>query len=689
MSRREPLREWWRFLQGDKEFLYALIVIAFIFLNIVSLGFGIAGVFAERGELFTHRSKLPQRDFAQWQRQILLLLDDVSPGADAQAVAAAELHHDIAEGRINLLSAEALADLLPFELNELVLYANKQWDELQPMFDSWMADTSQAQVADRVDVGLLLLDVSLTNIQTQLGHFDLELSTQAEAASQRLFSLTGMTGLLASLLAVLVAATFTNLTQRQFQEATAKESMRKFPDQSPFPIMRIDPNYALLYANPASKPLEQIFGVQDAKVTEPQYRGWLAAAFQANGAHFGEGEADGRQYSLISSPVAGENSVNIYGFDVTNLIAAETSIRKQLSQINALRTIDAAIADNEELLTTLDVVLTQVREQQQTDAACIFVTRPHDARLHAAAFQGFRWEGLRSFSLDFGESLAGSVAKTGELLVIPDMQNGGRPIPTALADEGFRSYVGIPLEVRGQVLGVLEVLHRAPFDPDAEWLGFLNTLAGQAAIALDNINLFEGMRASNVELRQTYDITLEGWAKALELRDKETEGHSRRVTDLTMLLAARAGIAEDQLDDVRRGAILHDIGKMGIPDEILLKPGKLDDAEYAIMKRHAQYAYDLLSPIGFLQSSLDIPWAHHEKWDGSGYPRGLKGEDIPLPARLFAIVDVWDALRSDRPYRAAWPREKTVAFLKESSGSHFDPYVVDLFIALVEKDQIK
>jgi putative nucleotidyltransferase with HDIG domain len=687
MSKRATLRRWWTFIRNDREFIYALIVIAFVILNIFSVGFGIAGIFAERGDLFARRDALPQRDLAQWQRQVLLLLNDVTPTDNPQAVAAAELHRDIAESRVTLLAQLDLEELVPFELNELLLYADRQWAEIRPLLETWMQDPSQEQAAHRLDMDLLLLDVTLSNAQNGMAFFGLDLNTQAEDASERLFSLTGYLGLLATLVVIFVAATFGNLTERQHQEATAKESIRKFPDQSPFPIMRLNPDYKMLYANPASKPLEQMFGVAAGEVSEPRYRAWLDAAFKAGGPHFGEGETSGRQFSLISSPVVGEEAVNIYGFDVTNLKDAERSILRQLSQLNALRTIDAAITDNIDLVTTLEVILTQVREQQAADAACVFITRPEDTRLHAAAFQGFQTTGINYFSLEVGQSLAGSVAQNKGVLVIPDM--AASPLaPAALLEEGFRAYVGVPLQVRGELQGVLEVFQRFPFDPSPDWLQFLNTLAGQAAIALDNIHLFDGMRASNIELRQTYDITLEGWAKALELRDKETEGHSRRVTELTMLMAKEAGIPEEDLENVRRGAILHDIGKMGIPDEILLKPGKLDDAEFAIMQRHADYAHDLLSPISFLQSSLDIPWGHHEKWDGSGYPRGLKGEEIPLPARLFAIIDVWDALRSDRPYRAAWPKEKTVSHLKESSGSHFDPYVVDLFIKLVETGKI-
>ncbi len=186
----------------------------------------------------------------------------------------------------------------------------------------------------------------------------------------------------------------------------------------------------------------------------------------------------------------------------------------------------------------------------------------------------------------------------------------------------------------------------------------------------------------NAELTGAYDATIEGWSRALDMRDKETEGHCRRVTDLTLALAQAMGLPSADLVQVRRGALLHDIGKMGIPDAILLKPGPLDDVEWEIMRRHPVYAYEMLFPIEFLRPALAIPYCHHEKWDGTGYPDGLRGEAIPLAARLFAIVDVWDALRSDRPYRPGWPPDKVRAHIKAGAGTHFDPHVVEAFLRL-------
>jgi putative nucleotidyltransferase with HDIG domain/PAS domain S-box-containing protein len=196
------------------------------------------------------------------------------------------------------------------------------------------------------------------------------------------------------------------------------------------------------------------------------------------------------------------------------------------------------------------------------------------------------------------------------------------------------------------------------------------------------------LKQAEEELAVAYDTTLEGWARALELRDKETEGHSRRVTKATMIIARELGFKENELVDIRRGTILHDIGKMAIPDEILRKSGPLTPEEKKIVERHPQVAYDLLKDIPHLKNAIDIPYCHHEKWDGSGYPRRLKGEEIPFTARIFSIVDVWDALSSDRPYRSAWNKNRIIEYLQSESGRHFDPNIVIKFIELAGRGGI-
>jgi hypothetical protein len=199
-------------------------------------------------------------------------------------------------------------------------------------------------------------------------------------------------------------------------------------------------------------------------------------------------------------------------------------------------------------------------------------------------------------------------------------------------------------------------------------------------------NSLEAEQKLAAELSQTYDATLEGWAKALELRDIETAGHCHRVSDITRRLAKGNGTWTIDMTDLHRGSLLHDIGKMGIPDSILLKPGKLTADEFKKIQEHTTYAYELLSHIPYLKDTLDIPYCHHEKWDGTGYPRGLKGTEIPLAARIFSVVDVYDALTSDRPYRSAWPEDKALEYMKEKSGIDFDPNVVELFTKLADKD---
>ncbi len=201
------------------------------------------------------------------------------------------------------------------------------------------------------------------------------------------------------------------------------------------------------------------------------------------------------------------------------------------------------------------------------------------------------------------------------------------------------------------------------------------------------VNTLKAEREASARLREAYDATLEGWAKALELRDHETEGHCRRVTELTLKVAQKLGVSGDLLN-IYRGALLHDIGKMGIPDKILLKPAQLTEEERETMHRHVTYAYELLSPISFLQPSLDIPYSHHERWDGKGYPQGLSGEQIPLAARIFTVVDVWDALTSDRPYRKAIPASEALAYVHEHAGTEFDSQVVKLFESVIKEQTI-
>lgn len=355
--------------------------------------------------------------------------------------------------------------------------------------------------------------------------------------------------------------------------------------------------------------------------------------------------------------------------------------QRRVKRLDALHNIDKAITTTFSLEFILKVVLDQVTSQLGVDAAGILLFDPHTQNLVYAAASGFHSNAILNSEVRVGKGNAGQVALLRRMVRVDDLRAETSDFGPGQSEK-FISYYGVPLIAKGQVKGVLEVYQRDWLHPDQEWLNFLDTLARQLAIAIDNTSLFEDLQRSNLELRLAYDTTLEGWASALEMRDRETEGHSQRVTAMTLKLARAMGISGEDLVHLRRGTTLHDIGKMAIPDHILLKSGPLTDHEWEIMRQHPSFAYKLLSDVPFLRPALDIPYCHHEKWDGTGYPRALKGDQIPLSARIFAIIDVWDALLSDRPYRSAWTEEQTRAYIQEQSGKHFDPQVVAAFFEM-------
>jgi PAS domain S-box-containing protein len=354
---------------------------------------------------------------------------------------------------------------------------------------------------------------------------------------------------------------------------------------------------------------------------------------------------------------------------------AETE--KRLRYISALHNIDAAISASVDLRVTLSIILENVTKELSVDAAALALMNPYSKTLEYTASRGFRTRIIEGMRVRLGEGLVGQAAIQRRLVGLTE--TGQRELDL-FGEEKFAAQFAVPLIAKGQVQGVLQVFHRSALELDMDWTNFLNTLAGQAAIAMDNASLFDNLQRSNLELTLAYDATIQGWSQAMELRDKETQGHAERVTGLTMRLASEMELSDAESVHLRRGVLLHDIGKMGIPDAILLKPGPLTPEEWEIMRMHPVYAFEMLSGISYLHQAVDVPYCHHEKWDGSGYPRGLKGEQIPLSGRLFAVVDVFDALTSDRPYRKAWSREQALGYLREQSGKHFDPQVAEVFL---------
>lgn len=360
--------------------------------------------------------------------------------------------------------------------------------------------------------------------------------------------------------------------------------------------------------------------------------------------------------------------------------ALHEQTEQRLQRLTALHSIDQAITAGLDLHQGLRILLGHVQTQLGIDAATVLLLNPEQRTMDLAASRGFNTRVIEECGLSVGEGYVGKAVLERRIVQVPNLGTNGHYIRNAsLTEEQIQSYFVAPLIAKERVEGVLEVFSRTRLLPDSEWLAFLEVLATQAAIAIDNATMFDDLKRSNNELGQAYDATIEGWARALELRDAETQGHARRVTETTLHLSQVLGLPSYKMDHIRRGALLHDIGKLGIPDSILYKPGPLDLQEWKIMRKHPEFAQRMLMHVDYLRPALDIPYCHHERWDGKGYPRGLKGTNIPKEARIFAVVDVWDALCSDRPYRKAWDGVRALNHIRSLSESHFDPEVVEAF----------
>ena len=386
--------------------------------------------------------------------------------------------------------------------------------------------------------------------------------------------------------------------------------------------------------------------------------------------------------------------------------------RRQPDQMQPLRFIDQAILSNTtfgtgyplDIKPVAEILLKETAEHLQVDALALLVLDPKTQTLDFLDGYGFHDNTLRQAHLEVGEGFAGQAAQEKRMVYVRNLQENPQPFAKApdLLKEGFVMYLGAPLIAHSAVQGVLEIFQRRPFEPDQNWLDQLESLANQIAIAIDNAQHFAQMvkilQDSNIVLNaqlfsaygatmeSTNKFDIESLSRALELRDHETAEHAHRVAKMTVALARKMGIQEDNLQKIHQGAILHDIGKIGIPDAILLKPDSLLSEEWLIMKQHPLHAYQILSKIEHLKNAIDIPLYHHEKWDGSGYPYGLKGNQIPRAARIFAVVDVYDALTSTRPYRAAWGKDQALIYIQSQSNIHFDREVVLAFSQLLRQD---
>ncbi len=502
-----------------------------------------------------------------------------------------------------------------------------------------------------------------------------------------------------------VLAVYADITQRKAAEQELRQvtaSLMAIIDASPVAIIATDKDFNVARWNRAA---ERIFGWTAQEVLggrSPTVPDAFLAEQEEVRARVSTGEAligietqrlrkDGSlvDVRVSTAPVRDSEGAFMGGMalieDISQRKQAEQERAQQLERMAALHVIDAAISSTIDLKLVLNVLLEQTQKTLQVDAADILLFNAHEMTLEHAANRGFQSRAVEQTRLRLGAGYAGKVTLERKRALVHNIQTADPPFEPRpfLTEEPFVGYCGVPLISKGQIKGILEVFSREPMNPEAGWLDFLDTLAGQATIAIDNFTLFTDMQRSNIDLVLAYDATLEGWSRALELRDYETEGHCKRVTEMSDRLGRLMGLSGADLTNLRRGALLHDIGKMAIPDHILRKPGPLTEDEWVIMRKHPEYAYELLSPISYLGPAVEIAYCHHEKWDGTGYPRKLRGEQIPIGARIFAVTDIADALSYDRPYRAAWPEQQIRGYILSLSGTHLDPRVVDAFSKLV------
>ena len=372
------------------------------------------------------------------------------------------------------------------------------------------------------------------------------------------------------------------------------------------------------------------------------------------------------------------------GKPATLAVFNDISERKQReTELEIMVQISGALRTAETRAEMLPIVANEIMHLVPAAAVALILHEPH-THDYVIEYAGGAWQG----------SIGRRIPENATILQIVRQHNKPYVTSDFAHDLNFyyrefvrdlTAFASIPLHTHQTFIGVISIAGYTPFGEHD--MRVIEAISNIAANALHRASLHEQTVQDAQELLRAYESTLEGWAHALELRDQETEGHTRRVLNVTLRLARAMGLPKEAMENIRRGALLHDIGKMGIPDSVLLKPGTLNEREWEIMRRHPEYARNMLMRIEYLHDAIDIPYCHHEKWDGTGYPRGLHGTDIPLAARIFAVVDVWDALLSDRPYRKGWSAEQTKAYLHNQSGKQFDPAVVEAFLKLLEEMQ--
>ena len=367
----------------------------------------------------------------------------------------------------------------------------------------------------------------------------------------------------------------------------------------------------------------------------------------------------------------------------------ELAKRIPAKELSTLLKVSSSLASTMELSEVLQIAIESVADLLDLDTGAIYTLEENSLILGATSppLPPQFPEELRLAYLDDHPHIKSTITSKAPVYLKDARTASLTPAEKFVVDSrNLVSILYFPLLLKDSAIGIFIVgTTDQPRQFAANELDLCYVLSYEVSLAVTNAQLYEKTQRAVIDISLAYNATLEGWSRMLDMRDHVTETHTHRVTELTVKLAKRMGIPESELGHIRKGALLHDIGKMGIPDSILQKPASLTKSEWTIMKTHPEKAYQVLSQIDYLLPALDIPFCHHEKWNGTGYPRKLKGEEIPLSARIFAVIDVFDALTSDRPYRKAWDKKKALTYIQEQSGRHFFPDAVKAFSKMTVK----
>ncbi len=394
---------------------------------------------------------------------------------------------------------------------------------------------------------------------------------------------------------------------------------------------------------------------------------------------------ESKDYSFTESDLRLLSSIGeIVGMTVRSLRLIEM-LRERVKWLEILHQINQQIGIEAKPEELYQILVDKAVEATSAESAALLIYDPDKNILQKEVACG--WLGTvfdRPLTPD--EGISGKIFRTGRLHLSPLISEDPLLIPR---NREFvppdAADIGVPVVAEGRVLGVFHIAIKAPAPFDTEFVDIVEMFGSYTGIVIGRMQLIEALRDADRQMRKAYDETLEGWARAIGLRDDDTLQHTMSVVKIAIAIGKRLGLDPKKIEDLRRGALLHDVGKIGIPDAILRKPGPLNDKEAAIMQTHTSFGYELLRPINYLEGAFVVPYCHHERWDGTGYPRQLQGEDIPLLARIFAVADVYDAMTRDRPYRPAHSPQDAVDYVRSQSGRHFDPRVVGAFLAIVDE----